>query len=46
LETFICLYHQVLMDQQQFEEADKYFQSAMDMDPTNATLRVHRGSLE
>jgi len=36
---------QVLMDQQQYDEADKYFQSAMDMDPSNATLRVHRGLL-
>uniref|UniRef100_A0A1B6KVG2 Uncharacterized protein n=2 Tax=Graphocephala atropunctata TaxID=36148 RepID=A0A1B6KVG2_9HEMI len=44
-EAYILL-AQILMDQQQFDDADKYFQSAIDMDPTNATLRVHRGLLQ
>ncbi|KAG8269761.1 Mitochondrial import receptor subunit TOM70 [Homalodisca vitripennis] len=41
-EAYILL-AQILMDQQQFDDADKYFQSAIDIDPANATLRVHRG---
>ncbi|KAG8300462.1 Mitochondrial import receptor subunit TOM70 [Homalodisca vitripennis] len=40
-EAYILL-AQILMDQQQFDDADKYFQSAIDIDPANATLRVHR----
>jgi len=37
---------QVLMDQQQFDDADMYFENAMKLDPTNATLYVHRGLLQ
>lgn len=34
---------QVLTDKGDFEEADKYFDKAMKLDPSNATLMVHRG---
>ncbi|XP_054263982.1 mitochondrial import receptor subunit TOM70-like [Macrosteles quadrilineatus] len=41
-----ALLAQVLMDQQQFDEADNYYDSAMRMDPANATIRVHRALLQ
>lgn len=40
------LYAQSLMDKGDFEEADKYFQKAIDSDPLDANLYVHRGILK
>ncbi|KAK3927906.1 Mitochondrial import receptor subunit TOM70 [Frankliniella fusca] len=40
------LYAQVLNDKGNFEDADKYFEKAMKLDPSNATLVVHRGLLQ
>jgi import receptor subunit TOM70 len=37
---------QVLSEQQQFEQADGFFEKAIQIDPTNATLFVHRGLLQ
>lgn len=36
---------QILTDQQQFEQADIFFEKALKIDPENATLFVHRGLL-
>lgn len=40
------LYAQVLTDKGNYEEADKYFAKAIKLDPSNATLMVHRGLLQ
>lgn len=37
---------QILTDQQQFEQADIFFEKALKIDPENATLYVHRGLLQ
>nr|CAD7446293.1 unnamed protein product [Timema bartmani] len=39
------LFAQVLSDQQEYEKADKYFKKAIEVDPENATVFVHRGLL-
>lgn len=40
------LYAQMLCDSQDYEKADFYFKKAMDTDPKNATIHVHRGLLQ
>lgn len=40
------LYAQLLCDSQAFGKADEYFEKASKVDPTNATLYVHRGLLQ
>ncbi|KAJ9594419.1 hypothetical protein L9F63_014144 [Diploptera punctata] len=40
------LYAQVLSDQQEYDKADKYFQKAIEVEPENATVYVHRGLLQ
>jgi len=42
----LSLYAQSLMERQEFEEADKYFQRAIQGDPHDANLYVHRGILQ
>lgn len=37
---------QVLSDQQQFDQADSFFEKAMKMAPDNAALYVHRGIMQ
>uniref|UniRef100_A0A1L8DVS1 Putative translocase of outer mitochondrial membrane complex subunit n=1 Tax=Nyssomyia neivai TaxID=330878 RepID=A0A1L8DVS1_9DIPT len=37
---------QILMEQQQFKESDQLFEKALQMDPGNATILVHRGILQ
>ncbi|XP_063222903.1 mitochondrial import receptor subunit TOM70 [Bacillus rossius redtenbacheri] len=39
------LYAQVLSDQQEYEKADQHFKKAIEVDPENATIYVHRGLL-
>lgn len=43
-ECFI-LYAQVLADQQQFEKANEYYDKALAIDSSNATVYVHKGLL-
>ncbi|XP_015124131.1 mitochondrial import receptor subunit TOM70 [Diachasma alloeum] len=40
------LYAQMLCDAQSYERADEYFAKAIDKDPKNATIYVHRGLLQ
>ncbi|XP_076749172.1 translocase of outer membrane 70 [Xylocopa sonorina] len=40
------LYAQMLTERHKFEEADKYFAKAIEKDPNNATVYVHRGLLQ
>ncbi|XP_008556932.1 mitochondrial import receptor subunit TOM70 [Microplitis demolitor] len=40
------LYAQMLCDSQSYDKADEYFAKAIDKDPSNATIRVHRGLLQ
>lgn len=40
------LYGQMLGDSQAFGKADEYFEKASKIDPTNATIYVHRGLLQ
>ena len=40
------LYAQVLSETQEFEKADNYFGKAIEKDPNNATIYVHRGLLQ
>lgn len=37
---------QVLSETQEFEKADNYFGKAIEKDPNNATIYVHRGLLQ
>lgn len=37
---------QVLSEQQQFDQADTFFEKAIDIEPSNAALFVHRGLLQ
>lgn len=39
------LYAQVLADQQKYEKADEYYEKALALDNTNATVLVHKGLL-
>lgn len=43
-ECFI-LYAQVLVDQQQYEKANEYYDKALAIDSSNATVYVHKGML-
>lgn len=43
-ETYI-LFAQVKTEQQEFQEAEKLYQTAMEIDPNNASIYVHRGLL-
>lgn len=45
LEVLI-LYAQVLTERQDYENADKLYQKATEIEPTNATLQVHKGLLQ
>lgn len=36
----------MLCDSQSYDKADEYFAKAIDKDPSNATIRVHRGLLQ
>ncbi len=38
-----ALYGQALCDQQQFEKADENFQKALQLEPDNGNIYVHRG---
>ena len=38
-----ALYGQALCDQQEFEKADKNFQKALELEPDNGNIYVHRG---
>ncbi|XP_033230774.1 mitochondrial import receptor subunit TOM70 isoform X3 [Belonocnema kinseyi] len=40
------LYAQMLCDSQEYEKADYFFSKAMEKDPMNATIHVHRGLLQ
>ncbi|XP_011314641.1 mitochondrial import receptor subunit TOM70 [Fopius arisanus] len=40
------LYAQMLCDAQSYEKADEYFSKAIEKDPKNATIYVHRGLLQ
>ncbi|XP_046387645.1 mitochondrial import receptor subunit TOM70 isoform X2 [Ischnura elegans] len=40
------LYAQVLNEQQEYEKADNYYKKAIEIDPENAALFVHRGLLQ
>ncbi|CAL7945260.1 unnamed protein product [Xylocopa violacea] len=40
------LYAQMLTERHKFEEADTYFAKAIEKDPNNATVYVHRGLLQ
>ncbi|XP_051170056.1 mitochondrial import receptor subunit TOM70 [Leptopilina boulardi] len=40
------LYAQILCDSQEYEKADEYFTKAMEKDPQNATIYVHKGLLQ
>ncbi|CAD6234246.1 GSCOCG00007682001-RA-CDS [Cotesia congregata] len=40
------LYAQMLCDSQSYDKADEYFAKAIEKDPLNATIRVHRGLLQ
>jgi len=40
------LFAQVLSDQQEFDKANNYFQKAIEVDPENATVYVHRALLQ
>ncbi|XP_047002267.1 mitochondrial import receptor subunit TOM70 [Schistocerca americana] len=40
------LFAQVLSDQQDYERADQYYRKAIEVEPENATLYVHRGLLQ
>ncbi|XP_043478334.1 mitochondrial import receptor subunit TOM70 [Leptopilina heterotoma] len=40
------LYAQILCDSQEYEQADEYFTKAMEKDPQNATIYVHKGLLQ
>lgn len=44
LEVFV-LYAQVLTERQEYTEADAAYQKACEIDPSSATLQVHRGLL-
>jgi len=44
VETY-ALYAQILNDQQEFNKADELYQKAIEIDPNNANLLVHRGLL-
>lgn len=44
LEVFV-LYAQVLTERQEYTDADAVYQKACEVDPTSATLQVHRGLL-
>ena len=40
------LYAQMLSETQDYQKADRYFAKAIEKDPTNATVHVHRGLLQ
>ncbi|XP_034942853.1 mitochondrial import receptor subunit TOM70 [Chelonus insularis] len=40
------LFAQMLCDSQSYDKADTYFAKAIEKDPTNANIRVHRGLLQ
>ncbi|XP_044255644.1 mitochondrial import receptor subunit TOM70 [Tribolium madens] len=44
VETYV-LYAQVLTEKQDYEEADKLYGKALEIDPNNASIYVHRGLL-
>lgn len=39
-------FFQILCDSQEYEQADEYFTKAMEKDPQNATIYVHKGLLQ
>lgn len=43
-EAFV-LYAQVLTERQDFEKADELYEKALEIEPSNATILVHRGLL-
>lgn len=45
MEVFV-LYAQVLTERQEYEQADKLYLKALEIDPSSATLQVHRGLLQ
>lgn len=41
-----ALYAQVLTERQEYEQAEKLYTKAVEIEPQNATLQVHRGLLQ
>ena len=43
LKLTLLFFSKVLSDQSKFEQADELYQEALQVDPNNANLYVHRG---